>query len=112
MTITTLIGLTDEEINRAHDELYYELLQLDEITRHYEARILRRSQRIQRIRKLAAVSKDFGKRQRFWAKDNELDNHDDRDRIRWLAGMDRRSKLLKRWNAMFSELEASKEATA
>ena len=113
MTITTLIGLTPAEIDRAHAEMDYEYFQLEEITRHYAERMRRRDQKRNIIRALAFATPvtDFEKYQRRWAKLRELDKHAERDSKRWHAGMDRRIALHTRWNAMWDELQAA-EATA
>ena len=114
MLATTLIGLTQEERDRVKKELDHELFQLDEITRHYEARMRRRDQKRDIMRRLAFATSidDFDKYQRRWAKFNELDKHDTRDRIRWHAGKDRHIDLLNRWNQMWDELQAAKAAKA
>lgn len=114
MTLTTLIGMTDEEIARARDEMHYEVFQLDEITRHYEARMRRRDVKRNIMRKLAfsTSSRDYDLWKRRRSKLDELDKHDERDRKRWYAGMDRCIALTTRWNAMVAELDAAKEKTA
>lgn len=114
MTITTLIGLTDEQIDRARAEMDHEYFQLEEITRHYEARMRRRDVKRNIMRKLAfsTSSRDYDLWKRRWSKLDELDKHDERDRVRWHAGMDRHIALVTRWNAMWDELQASKETTA
>lgn len=115
MTITTLIGLTEKERARAREEFKYERFQLEEITRHYEARMRRRDVKRNIMRKLAYSTptgiNDHDLWKRRWDKLNELDKHDDRDRVRWHAGMDRLIALTQRWNTMWDEHKAA-EATA
>ncbi len=112
MTITTLIGLTQEEIDRAREEHDREYFQLEEITRHYKARMFRRAQKINIMRKLAYSTsyKDWELYSRRWAKLKELNKHDDRDHVRWLAGMERCIALSQRWNAMTDELKAAEKS--
>ena len=115
MTITTLIGLTEEQIARAEADFEHEYFQLKEITRNYEARMRRRDVKRNIMRKLAFATNrivDYDLWKRRWAKLNELDKHDERDRKRWHAGMDRCIALGTRWNEMTEELKASKETTA
>ncbi len=114
MTITTLIGMTERELDRAREDFCYERFQLEEITRHYEARMRRRDVKRNIMRKLAfsTSSRDYDLWKRRWSKLDELDKHDERDRKRWHAGMDRHIALTTRWNKMWDELQASKEAKA
>ena len=114
MTITTLIGLTDEQIDRARKDFEHEYFQLKEITRHYEARMRRRNVKRDIMRRLTfrTPSENHAQWRRRFDKLNELDKHDERDRKRWHAGMDRCIDLLTRWNKMWDELQASKETTA
>lgn len=114
MTITTLIGLTERELDRAREDFCYERFQLEEITRNYEARMRRRDVKRNIMRRLALATscRDYSLWKRRWAKLDELDKHDERDRVRWHAGMDRCIDLLTRWNKMWDELQASKEKTA
>lgn len=111
MTITTLIGLTGKQYDRAREEYDHEYFQLKEIVRHYEARMYRREQKRKIMRKLTFDTPcDYEKYCRRLAKLNELDSHNDRDRKRWDAGMDRCIALSTRWNAMIDELERSKKS--
>lgn len=112
MTITTLIGLTDEEYWRASDDHDYELFQLEEIARHYKARMRRREQKREIMKRLTFddPSADYGKYRRRYAKLNELDAHDDRDRKRWHGAMSRIIDIGTRWNAMTDERDAYKKA--
>lgn len=112
MKITTLIGLTQKEIDRAREDFCYERFQLEEITRNYEARMRRRDVKRNIMRKLAYATsvEDYDLWKRRWAKLDELDRHDDRDRARWHAGMDRQIALTGRWNAMTDELKAAEES--
>lgn len=110
MTITTLIGMTEEEIDRAREEHAHEYFQLEEITRHYQARMRRRDVKRNIMRALAFATpvSDYDKYQRRRAKLDELDRHDDRDRKRWHAGTDRLIELSERWDKMWDALQASK----
>jgi len=114
MLATTLIGLTQEERDRVQKELDHELFQLEEIARHYEARMRRRDQKRDIMRKLAYATsvENWDKYKARWAKLNELDKHDTRDRIRWHASTNRHIDLLNRWNQMWDELQAAKAAKA
>ena len=114
MTITTLIGLTGEQIDRARKDFEHEYFQLEEITRHYAERMRRRDVKRDIMCRLAYATPvtDWDKYQRRWAKLDELDRHDERDRKRWHAGINRRIALNTRWNEMTAELAAAKEATA
>lgn len=115
MTITTLIGLTEKEYDRAREEFEYEIFQLEEISRHYEARMRRRAVKRNIMRKLAFSTKpseDYEGWKRRWAKLEELDRHDARDRIRWNACMDRQIAIIRRWNEMVDERNAAKAASA
>lgn len=114
MTITTLIGLTERELDRAREDFCYERFQLEEITRHYEARMRRRNVKRDIMRRLTfrTPSENHAQWRRRFDKLNELDKHDERDRKRWHAGMDRLIALGTRWNKMWDELQASKEKTA
>lgn len=108
MTITTLIGLTQEQRDRVQEEYEHEYFQLKEITCHYEARMYRREQKRKIMRKLAFDTPcDYEKYRRRFAKLEELNSHDERDRQRWHAGMDRCIDLSTRWNNMTDELKAA-----
>lgn len=112
MKITTLIGLTQKEYDRAHQDFLYERFQLEEISRQYEARMRRRDVKRNIMRKLAfsTSGNDYDLWKRRWAKLNELDKHDERDRIRWHGAMDRQIALGTRWNAMVDERKAAEES--
>lgn len=113
MEITTLIGLTEREFDRAREKFLYERFQLEEITRNYEARMRRRNVKRNIMRKLAFatdITADYDLWKRRWAKLNELDKHDERDRMRWHAGMDRQIALGDHWNKMCDERKATEKS--
>ena len=115
MTITTLIGLTDEEYDRARQEYEYEHFQLEEITRYYASRRRRRSQKLDKMRKLShkILFDDlvpFDRWKRLRARIDKMDERDDRDFKIWLAAMDRICALNNRWIKMSEECKAEKTA--
>ncbi len=95
MTITTITAI--EEFDRASAEHEHERFQLEEITRHYESRRLRRAKKIDLLFKLAAATSDCDKSLRYWEKVHELQEHDKRDYKRWSAALKRCNELSDRW---------------
>lgn len=112
-TITTLIGLTEEEVARARQEYDHEMFQLEEITRHYEERMRRRDMKRDIVRKLAFaadITADYDLWKRRWAKLDELNAHHERDLKRWYAGTDRKIALSALWREMVKARQAMEKS--
>lgn len=109
MTHTTLIGLSQEEIDRVRADYDHEYFQLEEITRHYSARIRRRANRRKLLFKLLNRACNYVKHMRLLKKIEELDGHDYLDRKRLDACLDRLSDLGTRFLAMAEEWRLKNE---
>lgn len=110
--ITTLVGLTNEEISRLDDARKYEYFQLEEIERYYTARIRRRQQKLDKLWKLSCKAFDESDYAKWRWRRNKYDvcsARNDRDRACWHACLNRQIANTHHWKRLRDEYdEASK----